>query len=821
MKKEFVNKRKIFILGCIFLVCGLQVLAQQPRPVPATYSSNIPVNFIRTWDATGPEQDPNILMIRPLKDVRQATQYLDGLGRPLQTVIKQGSMATGSTPIDMVSAVEYDEFGREQFKYSPFAANNTGGNPHISNGAFKSNPFQQQATFMVAQYGSQNETFFYSKSNFEASPLNRITDSYAPGNSWVGSESNVETQRRNVQMKYFINTAIDAVRIWTVSDNQPIEQFETYGTSATYPAGELYKNVTTDETKNQVIEFKDKEGKVILKKVQLTATADDGSGSGHADWLCTYYIYDDLNNLRCVIQPEAVKLLQLPANNWQLGGTMLVDQCFRYEYDQRNRMIMKKVPGAGEVYMVYDGRDRLVMTQDANMRQGTIKWMVTKYDVLNRPTETGLWNNNGVTFATHLSNAYPNTTEYPITSSGYEMLSLTHYDNYIGLPSSLSANYLTNWNSNFSATNNSSWPYPQMPIQSNAVKGMPTWSQVKVLGTTNTYLYSVIIYDDKGKPIQVQSINATGGLDVSTTQYGWAGQPLVTVQKQDKQGSPVQTHIVVTKINYDDLGRVLNITKSENSTINTTPPVTINKSELEIVNNQYDKLGQLVLKNIGKKKIPGTENYTTNPIETLTYDYNIRGWLLGMNRGYLASTGQAGTNKFGFELGYDNLTGSSGRNFTAAQYNGNINGMVWKSDGDDVKRKYDFGYDAVNRLLKGQFEQDNANATWNNTTMDYSMQMGNGSDPTSAYDDNGNIKGMTQYGWKLGVPSTTPIDNLRYTYISGTNKLKSVTDFNNDPISKLGDFKTNSTHPDATTKAGLTARAPRLNLKLLPTMIMI
>ncbi len=34
---------------------------------------------------------------------------------------------------------------------------------------------------------------------------------------------------------------------------------------------ELYKNITVDEQGKQVIEFKDKEGQVILKKVQLTA----------------------------------------------------------------------------------------------------------------------------------------------------------------------------------------------------------------------------------------------------------------------------------------------------------------------------------------------------------------------------------------------------------------------------------------------------------------------------------------------------------------------------------------------------------------------
>ena len=52
-------------------------------------------------------------------------------------------------------------------------------------------------------------------------------------------------------------------------------------------------------------------------------------------------------------------------------------------------MTEKKVPGAEPVYMVYDQRDRLVLTQDGNQRaQG--KWLFTKYDALNRPVFTGL-----------------------------------------------------------------------------------------------------------------------------------------------------------------------------------------------------------------------------------------------------------------------------------------------------------------------------------------------------------------------------------------------------------------------------------------------
>ncbi|MBK8952827.1 MAG: hypothetical protein IPM85_11655 [Chitinophagaceae bacterium] len=88
-----------------------------------------------------------------------------------------------------------------------------------------------------------------------------------------------------------------------------------------------------------------------------------------------------------MIQPEGVKKLvqynwnfsQVPPAGGVGGSVLLAEQCFRYEYDARNRMIMKKVPGAGEVYMVYDSRDRLVMTQDASMRNASpAKWMVTK-----------------------------------------------------------------------------------------------------------------------------------------------------------------------------------------------------------------------------------------------------------------------------------------------------------------------------------------------------------------------------------------------------------------------------------------------------------
>src|SRR5262245_62169257 len=62
---------------------------------------------------------------------------------------------------------------------------------------------------------------------------------------------------------------------------------------------------------------------------------------------------------------------------------------FQYRYDGRKRMTMKKVPGADWVYLVYDNRDRLVMSQDGNQRTNN-EWTFIKYDQLNRPVLTGI-----------------------------------------------------------------------------------------------------------------------------------------------------------------------------------------------------------------------------------------------------------------------------------------------------------------------------------------------------------------------------------------------------------------------------------------------
>jgi hypothetical protein len=67
------------------------------------------------------------------------------------------------------------------------------------------------------------------------------------------------------------------------------------------------------------------------------------------------------------------------------------------------------------------------------------------------------------------------------------------------------------------------------------------------------------------------------------------------------------------------------------------------------------------------------------------------------------------------ELAYDNATSITGTTYTTPAYNGNIAGVIWRSSGDGINRKYDFTYDNVNRLTGADFNQF-AGSRWGKTS---------------------------------------------------------------------------------------------------------
>ena len=781
---------------------------------PATYSDPTTVNYVRSWTARAPLTAPAAGDLSDKLKYGEATAYFDGLGRPLQEVVRA---ANPDGTKDIVSVHVYDDFGREAQQFLPFpivADNNTSSSTYNTEGRYKKNPFTTQGTFYNTAYGGDKRP--YSQIDFEASPLNRPLTAFAPGNSWMGSKGTATEHA--TRSSYEINVAGEVIQ-WNIGNSAgdiPLKENDPSNVDKPYyAAGQLYRNVTTDEHNNRVVEYKDKEGHVILKKVELppstTPPITPSTVSSHTGWLCTYYVYDDFGLLRFVIPPKATEWLN--NNNWTFptgGGDVGAELCFRYEYDSRNRMVVKKVPGKGEEWMVYDKRDRLAMTQDAKLRlQG--RWQVTQYDELNRPLRTYLWTNSDPR-TTHETNASASSTpvDYPVMTSGYtELLTETYYDNYAwisgsgsSLSNSMDGGQVT---SDFLTASNNASPYPQSVTPDYATKGMVTGTKVEILGTAN-YLYTVTFYDDRGRVVQVQSTNDGGGTDIITNQYSFDGKVLIT--KQNHKASASATPLIVySRMSYDHMGRLLKVVKQlGDAGGQSTPPnqteTAYNTQPITIVENEYDDLGKLKNKKLGRTKDEVTTTYTTNPLETLSYNYNIRGWLSGINRGYVnparyyTEAFSQQNRWFGMELAYD-------EGFSTNQFNGNIAGTIWRSQGDGDQRAYGFAYDGANRLLKGDFTQwGRSTSTWDNSDgVDYSMKMGDGITPASAYDLNGNILSMWQKGYKAGSSATPSanspvIDNLAYSYYTNTNKLQTVTDQSGSTNNHLGDFTDGNTSGD-------------------------
>ena len=848
---------KCFVLANMLLVClggfaqgpqankpSAQTQAPAAQPEQVSYPSGTQVNYVRTWEAKGPVTDPNQMLILPYTEVQQTTQYLDGLGRPLQTVVRQAS--PGSSPKDLVAPVFYDPFGREVYKYLPYISPG-------ADGAYKQNPFSEQASFMQGQY--PGEQVYYSKTEFEPSPLNRVEKTFAPGNSWAGSAGT--SSEKAVRLQYLVNTQAEGVRTWAigfddltydgakelVNPNVPESPLGTV-----YGDGQLYKNVTLDESGNAVVEYRDKEGRVVLKKVQVEEVVPEDY-SGHDGFLCTYYVYDDLGQLRFVLPPKAVAAIN---TDWNLSPDVhpevVSELCFRYEYDARGRLTHKKVPGAGWVYLVYDKRDRLVFTQDANMR-GKAQWLATVYDALNRPVATGMisyaedWQAlqnhvNGVTgsstpgsiestspitfdlytanreagrelyqarnsieflpgfsteaeaeaeFTAEITSGTPATEsiavlDNPLTPAmNFVPLTLTYYDDYTWTNKTFDASF----NQYLSAGSNPHAEGTLTPAQVGAVgtRGMVTGTKVRVLEDPNdlgkgVFLASVSFYDPKGRVVQVQSEHYRGGTDITTHLYDFTGKVLSSYLKHNNPASGIASVGTLTEMSYDHSGRLLESYK----TVGGLPRVRISK-------NDYDALGQLSKKELGQQKTTAT-TYNTEPVTSLEYTYNIRGWLQGINKGYANGSPSASEGYFGLELHYD-------WGFDSKQFNGNIAGVKWRSRGDGVQRAYGFSYDRVNRLLGGDFSEGSGSSYLDNAAINFDMVMGDGVSGSSAYDENGNIKKMKQ--WGLKIAGSDVIDDLVYTYrfngSGNTNKLLNVIDGANLADTRLGDFRTSTLHP--------------------------
>jgi RHS repeat-associated protein len=491
--------------------------------------------------------------------------YLDGIGRPEQSVNWQASPLMK----DIVQPKTYDGFGREAIKYLPYVATTADAS------------YQQTALVNLLQFYSNGtsdkveDDTPLSETRVESSILGRVIKQGAPGAAWQPDMANTfSSGDRTIKMHYAKNLASEVLLWKYTSGSMGLVNATTVGAPTTpvyYVAGELSKTMMKDEGQNLTIEYKDRTGKIILKRVQVVAgTPSTTDADKDTNYASTYYVYDNYNNLVCVIPPQATKLITQTSSEY--FGTndsnkeaFLKRWAFRYTYDNRNRISQKQVPGAEPVYMVYDKWDRLVLTQDGNQRAGATNaikyWTFTKYDNLNRPIMTGIKDTTSTvqltqatmqnvvdafySVATHpraevyvgnvannihgySNNSYPETTSPGNIVDGNRFLTVTYYDNY---------SFALLWGARpyvndtlQQVVNGYSYQMPAAPWT--AVKGLATGSKVKVLdgGVTGGYVWlkSVMYYDRDYHLIQKQDDNFKGGVDRTSTLYDFAGKVLVT-----------------------------------------------------------------------------------------------------------------------------------------------------------------------------------------------------------------------------------------------------------------------------------------------------
>ncbi|RAJ83444.1 RHS repeat-associated protein [Chitinophaga dinghuensis] len=800
------------LIPVTLLLCALQpwtVDAQQNAPVAnpqskpgATPVSITPVpatnvNVVRTYQPSVPITDPNAVRnTSDVSQVKQKAQYVDGLGRPIQTVQK-GLSPSGK---DNVAPITYDEFGREVYKYLPYSHLDKSNSARSSDGMFKTDAFINQAAFYNERTGQADEKVFYEETDYEPSPLNRVVNKFGVGASWAKTGGN-----RPVSARYLLNTTTDNVRVWEwpQTANVPV-------TTGSYAAGALTKSVNIDENGNRIVSFSNNRGKLILKQIYLTADTADG----YTNKLSTYYIYDDFDNVRGVIPPKAVE--PLLAANWNVTQNIVDELCFQYQYDGRNRMIVKRVPGVtAATEMVYDLRDRLAYMRDANLRRDN-QWLVTFYDAQDRPVETALYNRGGTreelqqamnqftaTTTTMIYNSPvkqlvvanddgrnnyvaqetvelipgfetgsgaevtinidPNATEtitqvvtlnpLPITEGGaLYPLTFTYYDDYT-FPNAAPANSsaytkISQYDSRFSAN---------ATVVSQETRGLQTGARIRVLQDGEKWMTTTTYYDRKSRPIQTFSNDGLGKQESVSILLDFEGKALSTLHHQ-RNAAAIATpeSEIFTRLEYDAAGRLLTVNKRINGS-----------AEKLIASNEYDELGRL------KKKTLGTD------LESLNYEYGLNGWLQSINKDFAVN---GNGHYFGMELSYD-------IGYSKNQYNGNIAGIKWRGFADKEYRSMGFDYDKANRLLFSDFNQFTGGAWNKSANVNFSTVMGDGINPQTAYDANGNIRAMIQNGLKGGV--STIIDSLSYSYQGNgiSNRLQGVQDAVVDPSSTLGDFK--------------------------------
>ncbi len=707
-------------------------------------------NFVRTEVPRVPMTTELELTEASPAEKSMSYAYQDGLGRSLQSV----SVGSGIGFSDVYSYSVYNpQTGRQEKQYMPHVVQGGVG------GKYLDNIIAEAQTQYHTDYG---DSIIYSKTEFENASSSKVLSTTGVGKEW-------HTNDKKQTFDYYWNassqdTPSASILKWKITEGATDEQ-DKPETDGTYSPNTLYFTQSTSEEGIVTRTATDLRGRKIVSQVKY--------GTG---WISTYTVYDDFDRVRFIIPPIPAELALQATEASPSGDALTADQIegflFQTCYDKYGRTIKSKAPGAGWSYQVYDKWDRPVLSQDAAQRVNDL-WSFVKYDDWNREIMTGEIDLGNATHEVLIDDAdaqntmaryetdastslgYTLTSTFPSVTES-EVLTVHYYDDYRFLNNS----EVPNWDLE---GNDYSYDNTILSLPTNydsTIKGEATGSKVRILATNSDdhssekWLNTVLYLDDKGRIIQTIGENHLGGVDKISNHYDWEGK-LLNMQVEHSTnpgGTGVQTLDILTSNVYDAVGNLIEVYQQ----LDGGPTVMV----AQYVYNIY---GELIEKNLhGTPSPPGGTEGGWTFLQSMDYNYNLRGWLDEINNSALADDGNdeeaIADDLFGAKYHYTAGTTVNGQTI-AGRYDGNIVAMETQAkksplnppSGGTIGGITGYQYDDQSRLV--------------GTVTD------NGDfDMSSSYDENGNIRKLQRKS--MG----SVIDSLNYRYDASSNKLLAVSD---------------------------------------------
>lgn len=645
---------------------------------------------------------------RNIGEENQVIDYFDGLGRGYQNV----ELMASPSYKDIVQHIEYDATGRESVKYLPYAEQFSG------NGAFKSTAKTNQIAFYNAagrwDTSAVKTPNPYAVTVFENSALNRIKEKGDAGVIW---QPDAFGTGHTIRMNYSSNVDNEPVKLWKIDYNSAGSPIGATSSGA-YIKGRLYRTTIKDENwvsgkDGTVDEYKDFEEQIVLKRIWKSNTLA----------IDTYYLYDDLGSLIYVVPPAVT------VSKFTEGDTAFKNYIYAYHYDDRGRVVEKKIPGKGWEWLVYNVSDQVVMKQDSVQRKKK-EWTYNKYDAFGNVIELGLYTNTNITARKAAQDTVDN---YRYKNAAYyfeERSDSTEYTNR-SFPANVGRKILvTNFYDNYTfKDNNLSGLGTGGITKSDRTKGLLTASRV-ALDDGRAPLLTIYYYDDYGQVIRSAAQNQLSGTDVETNTYLFSGE-LKTNERVHRTASSTSATTILTTNEYDHVGRLIETKKKMNTL-----------AEISQSKHSYNEIGQLKQKNF--------HNSSTGAVQEVVYGYNERGWTRSINN----PSNVTAKRIFGLTLTYGDKADS---------YNGNIGSMIWNTKSVTIQpvQTYTYTYDNLNRLIKGNYKNAAATSPANKK---------NFYDEELVYDNMGNIDSLRRRNGNI----SSWYNEFKYSY-SG-NQLLSIAD---------------------------------------------